>query len=127
MHTSKRCCSGNVAQSSQTIPNITEIERNNGELIDAQVDMRLPCSKITDEAALGPMCKVVINNGGGRPSASLHPAFAKSTGRTSQLIGYNFNRSAMITWSKIRELDRECSAGAIWAPNTSFSRHEYTE
>ena len=44
--------------------NITQIERNRSVLIDAQQDMRLPCSEITTESALGgPFAKLCPSMG----------------------------------------------------------------
>ena len=59
-----------------------EVERHDGDMIDAQLDTRLPCSEIATESTLGVhFCKVVSKHGQ-RPMVHPPPALSKSTGWT---------------------------------------------
>ncbi len=85
MNTTRMCCSGNGAQSFHYMPQITLIERSNGEAMNAQMETRLACSEITHESVLGSMCKVVAKLGQVL-YVFPHPVLPKATGWTSQLF-----------------------------------------
>ena len=75
---------------------IAEIEKMNGDVVDAQLDTRFPCSEIGTESTVGVNLQSCVQSWAetvGVPT----PSVAKSTEWTFTTPGYHFDHSAMAT------------------------------